>query len=91
MLCVVNYIHSILSTKLHVLKQGILKNRLIWSLKKLLRQLRTDDDRWYWQLDFDSKLTIASLLYHMMPLYYGFMVANMTKSTVMEYLCHKLS
>jgi len=30
--------------------------------------LRTDDEGWYWQLDFGSKLTIVFLLYLPMPL-----------------------
>jgi hypothetical protein len=30
--------------------------------------LRTDGERWYWQLDLGSKLTIVSLLCHTMAL-----------------------
>jgi hypothetical protein len=63
--------HRILSTTL--LNHGYLKNRLILCFKKGFRriwtscwklfcQLRRDDERWYLQLQFGSKLTIVSLL-----------------------------
>jgi hypothetical protein len=37
--------------------------------RKISTQLHTDDERWYWGLEFGSKLTIVSLLYHIMALY----------------------
>jgi len=62
--------HDISSTKL--LNQGCLKNRPILSFKTffvfpedintLLKSIMSVAHRWYWQLDFGSKLTIVSLL-----------------------------
>ena len=37
--------------------------------RKISTQLHTDDERWYWGLEFGSKLTIVWLLCHMMALY----------------------
>jgi hypothetical protein len=62
--------HRILNTKL--LNRGF-KDSSYLSKKffffKVFCQLRTDDERWYWQLDFGSKLTIVSRLCHTMVLF----------------------
>ena len=55
----------LLSTKL--LSKGCIRNRLN-TLLKVFCQLRTDDEKWHWQLHFGSKLIIVSLSCHTMVL-----------------------
>jgi len=60
----------ILSAKL--LNQEFLRNPLVLAFKKreistpcwkVFSQLRTDDEKWYWQLDLGLKLTIVPFKY----------------------------